>query len=149
LSGGLLSGGLLWGGLLPGEPEPGERASGDPAPAETESAETEPAETEPAETEPSDAGLDEPGLRAALEAILLVVDEPVADEVLAKALEQPTARVTAALYALSEEYTAAGRGFDLRRAAGGWRLYTRAEQAQYVERFVLDGQQARLSQAAL
>jgi segregation and condensation protein B len=88
-------------------------------------------------------------LRAALEAILLVVDEPVADAVLAGVVQQPTERVTEAMAALSAGYTAEGRGFDLRRAAGGWRLYTRPEYAAYVERFVLDGQQARLTQAAL
>jgi segregation and condensation protein B len=53
------------------------------------------------------------------------------------------------LRTLSDDYTAAGRGFDLRSVAGGWRLYTRAEHAPVVERFVLDGQQAKLSQAAL
>jgi segregation and condensation protein B len=88
-------------------------------------------------------------LRAALEAILLVVDEPVTDVVLAQILDQPTERVAALLEELSAEYTAAGRGFDLRRAAGGWRLYTRPEYAGYVERFVLDGQSVRLTQAAL
>lgn len=88
-------------------------------------------------------------LRPAIEAILLVVDEPVADVLLAQILEQPTDRVTTTLRELSDEYTAQGRGFDLRRAAGGWRLYTRQEYAPYVERFVLDGQQARLTQAAL
>ncbi len=88
-------------------------------------------------------------LRPALEAILMVVDEPIADVVLAQILEQPTERVTATLAALAEEYTAEGRGFDLRRAAGGWRLYTRPAYAAYVERFVLDGQQTRLTQAAL
>jgi segregation and condensation protein B len=88
-------------------------------------------------------------LRAALEAIMLVADEPVSETVLAGVLAQPSGRVAAALAELSAEYTAAGRGFDLRQAAGGWRLYTRAEQAAYVERFVLDGQQARLTQAAL
>ena len=88
-------------------------------------------------------------LRAALEAILLVVDEPVGELVLAQAVEQPADRVAGTLATLSQEYAATGRGFDLRRAAGGWRLYTRPEQAAYVERFVLDGQQARLTQAAL
>lgn len=88
-------------------------------------------------------------LRPAIEAILLVVDEPVADVLIAQILEQPTDRVTTTLRELSDEYTAQGRGFDLRRAAGGWRLYTRQEYAPYVERFVLDGQQARLTQAAL
>ncbi|MFC6077120.1 SMC-Scp complex subunit ScpB [Microbispora bryophytorum] len=88
-------------------------------------------------------------LAAALEAILMVVDEPVAEVTLAQVLERPTAEVAAALRALSEEYTAAGRGFDLREVAGGWRFYTRAEYAALVERFVRDGQQARLTQAAL
>jgi segregation and condensation protein B len=94
-------------------------------------------------------GLDRAALRAALEAILLVVDEPVAEPVLAETVATSPERVADALAELSAEYTCAGRGFDLRRAAGGWRLYTRAEQAPYVQRFVLDGQQARLTQAAL
>jgi segregation and condensation protein B len=104
-----------------------------------------------AEPEPATALalVDDAELRAALEAILLVVDEPVTDVVLASALEQPTDRVAAALDALSRRYTEMGHGFDLRRAAGGWRLYTRPEYARYVERFVLDGQQTRLTQAAL
>ncbi len=88
-------------------------------------------------------------LRPALEAIMLVVDEPVAEELLAQVLERPREEVVAGLESLSAEYTASGRGFDLRRAAGGWRLYTREEFAPFVERFVLDGQQARLTQAAL
>ncbi len=90
-----------------------------------------------------------PGLKAALEAIMLVVDEPVAEVTLAQVLERPTHEVAAALRELSEEYTAAARGFDLRQVAGGWRYYTRADCAQLVERFVRDGQQTRLTQAAL
>ncbi|WP_307873308.1 SMC-Scp complex subunit ScpB [Paractinoplanes tereljensis] len=92
---------------------------------------------------------DDAELTAALEAILLVVDEPVAEMQLAQILEQPTERVGLLLEDISARYTAAGHGFDLRRAAGGWRLYTRPEYAAYVERFVLDGQSVRLTQAAL
>jgi segregation and condensation protein B len=88
-------------------------------------------------------------LRGALEAIMLVVEEPVGEIMLAQVLEQPTERITALLTALAEEYSTSGRGFELRRAAGGWRLYTRPEYGTYVERFVLDGQQVRLTQAAL
>ncbi len=91
----------------------------------------------------------EPGLRAALEAILLVVDEPVAEVVLAQVLERPRGEVAAALRELAAEYTAQGRGFDLREVAGGWRFYTRADCAPVVERFVRDGQEVRLTQAAL
>jgi segregation and condensation protein B len=90
-----------------------------------------------------------PQLRAALEAILLVVDEPVAEVVLAQVLERPRHEVAGALRELAAEYTAQGRGFDLREVAGGWRFYTRAECAPVVERFIRDGQEVRLTQAAL
>jgi len=94
-------------------------------------------------------GLTDEHLRGALEAILLVVDNPVSPVVLAQVLEEPTNRIEATLTALSEEYNRPGRGIDLRNVAGGWRLYTRTQYASYVERFVLDGQQIRLTQAAL
>ena len=90
-----------------------------------------------------------PALRTALEAILMVVDEPVGEVVLAQVTERPTEEVRSALRQLAAEYDEAGRGFELREVAGGWRFYTRASCAAYVERFVLDGQQARLTQAAL
>jgi segregation and condensation protein B len=90
-----------------------------------------------------------PGLRASLEAILLVVDEPVAEVVIAQVLERPRGEVAAALRELAASYDAEQRGFDLREVAGGWRFYTRAECAPVVERFVRDGQEVRLTQAAL
>ncbi|SCG77337.1 SMC-Scp complex subunit ScpB [Micromonospora humi] len=93
--------------------------------------------------------LDDAELRGALEAILLVVDQPVSELVLAEVLEQAPERVGAMLDDIAAGYTAAGHGFELRRAAGGWRLYTRPEYAGHVERFVLDGQSVRLTQAAL
>ena len=88
-------------------------------------------------------------LRGAIEAILLVVDEPVGSTVLASVLAVPEAQVLAALDDVRRDYDASARGFELREIAGGWRLYTREDFAIYVERFVLDGQQARLTQAAL
>jgi segregation and condensation protein B len=98
---------------------------------------------------PEGAHLGGPQLRGALEAILLVVDEPADPTVLAQVLTTPEPEIVAMLRALQGEYDEAGRGFELREIAGGWRLYTRAEFAPYVERFVLEGQQARLTQAAL
>jgi segregation and condensation protein B len=92
---------------------------------------------------------DGPGLPASLEAILLVVDEPVPEVVLAQVLERPRDEVARALAGLAESYDAQGRGFDLRKVAGGWRFYTREECAPVVERFVRDGQEVRLTQAAL
>lgn len=96
-----------------------------------------------------DGAVEFPGARPAIEAILLVVDEPVSEVTLAQVLERPRDEVLAILNELSAEYTAQGRGFDLRQVGGGWRLYTRSNCAGVVERFVLDGQQARLTQAAL
>ena len=90
-----------------------------------------------------------PGLRACLEAILLVVDEPVAEVVIAQVLERPRDEIAAALHELAASYGAEGRGFDLREVAGGWRFYTREECAPVVERFIRDGQEVRLTQAAL
>jgi segregation and condensation protein B len=90
-----------------------------------------------------------PGLRASLEAILLVADEPVPAVVLAQVLERPRNEVTAQLNELATEYKNQGRGFDLREIAGGWRFYTREDCAPLVERFVSDGQEVRLTQAAL
>ncbi len=88
-------------------------------------------------------------LRSVLEALLLVTDEPVAPVLLAQVADSTSEEVLAALRELAAEYDAQGRGFDLREVAGGWRFYTRAELAPYVERYVVDGQQAKLTQAAL
>ncbi|GAA4782600.1 SMC-Scp complex subunit ScpB [Streptomyces ziwulingensis] len=88
-------------------------------------------------------------LRPALEAVLMVVDEPATEEHLAKILRRPRRRIAEALRELADEYTAQGRGFELRLVAGGWRFYSRPEYAAAVEGFVLDGRQARLTQAAL
>ena len=89
------------------------------------------------------------GLWPALEAILLVADEPVGENILAQVLEVAQAEISAALHELAESYTALGRGFELREVAGGWRYYTRSEFAPVVERFVRDGQEVRLTRAAL
>jgi len=104
---------------------------------------------EEADAEVEDPGLGAPTLAAALEALLLLADEPMTVMDLAAAARQPAEAVEAELRRLSDDYTEQGRGFDLREVAGGWRYYTRAECSPLVERFVLDGQQARLTQASL
>jgi segregation and condensation protein B len=143
-----------------GEPRP---YSGDPEPAETpvdppvdppradeavETADEEPGAESGAlfDAPEAEAG---PSLRAGLEAILMVVDEPVPEVTLAQILERPREEIVTTLRDLAAEYTEQGRGFDLREIAGGWRFYTRDVCAPLVERFVRDGQQARLTQAAL
>jgi segregation and condensation protein B len=89
------------------------------------------------------------GARGALEAVLMVVEEPVDELALASALSLPVTRTRELLADLVADYDQAGRGFELRQVAGGWRIYSRADYHEVVERFVLDGQTARLTQAAL
>jgi len=88
-------------------------------------------------------------LRPSLEAVLMVADQPLDDTTLASAVCYTVAVVAQAMSSLASEYDESRRGFELRNVAGGWRYYTREDFAPVVERFVLEGQQARLTQAAL
>jgi segregation and condensation protein B len=93
--------------------------------------------------------LEDAELGAVLEALLLVVDTPVTVDQLATATEQPAYRVGAKLALMAEELKARDSGIDLREAGGGWRMYTRARYAPYVERLLLDGSRSKLTRAAL
>ncbi|MHA7176023.1 SMC-Scp complex subunit ScpB [Arthrobacter sp. Sr24] len=96
-------------------------------------------------------------VRAALEAVLMVVDEPVSEEQLASVVGLPAATIRELLHELAREYdgytgqgdTVPVRGFELRHLAGGWRIYSRPAYSEIVSQFVVDGQTARLTQAAL
>jgi len=79
----------------------------------------------------------------------MVVDEPVSEIILAQITEVPTEQVLASLMELAASYEEQGRGFELRQVAGGWRFYSHPDLSPLVEKFVLDGQQSRLTQAAL
>jgi len=85
----------------------------------------------------------------AIEAVLMVADEPVEPQLLAQLLEMSPARVDELCEELAAAYEAEDRGFILARVAGGWRFQSHPDLAPYVERFVLDGQPSRLSPAAL
>lgn len=88
-------------------------------------------------------------IQRSIEAILMVVEEPVSEVILAQIIERPTEEILSALLTLSERYESEGRGFQLKQVAGGWRFYSHPDLAPLVEKFVLDGQQAKLTQAAL
>jgi segregation and condensation protein B len=137
-------------------------------PVETEpAAEIEPAvETEPAIEDEQVAGeladegeavdesdlpplADDADLATALEALLLVVDVPAGEELLATTLDQSVARITEALNKMAADLTERGSGIDLRRVGDGWRFVTRDKYAPYVEKLLLDGQRAKLTRAAL
>lgn len=85
----------------------------------------------------------------ALEALLLVAEEPRRSDDLAAALGAPEPVVRQALAELVAFYDETGRGFELREVGGGWRYWTREEHADLIAATVLEGQQSRLSQAAL
>jgi segregation and condensation protein B len=87
--------------------------------------------------------------RRAVEAILMVADEPVEPHLLAQLLEIAPKRVEELCADMAATYEAEGRGFVLIRVAGGYRFQSHPDLAPYVERFVLEGQSARLSAAAL
>jgi segregation and condensation protein B len=107
------------------------------------------------------------GAKAALEAVLMVLDQPATEEELAAGLELTVEGVRVLLAELQAEYNgytvkapereqagtaglgSSPRGFELRNIAGGWRIYSRAAFADIVGKYVLEGQTARLTQAAL
>ena len=86
-------------------------------------------------------------LARSIEAILMVVDEPVTELTLASVLQVTVDQVVEALENLLPSYE--GRGFTLKAINGGWRFYSHPDCSDVVEKFVLDGQQNRLTQAAL
>jgi segregation and condensation protein B len=87
--------------------------------------------------------------RRAIEAVLMVADSPVEPGLLAQLLEASPARVAELCDELAASYEEAKRGFVLAKVAGGYRFQSHPEMAPYVERYVLEGQSARLSAAAL
>lgn len=97
--------------------------------------------------EPAELDADE--LKRVLEALLLVIDTPVTADALAAATEQPVYRVAAKLQLMADELTGRDSGIDLRHTSEGWRMYTRARFAPYVEKLLLDGARTRLTRAAL
>jgi segregation and condensation protein B len=126
---------------VPQEEEPPQ----DPTPADVPAGE--PAPDEPA-AEPLELLAPEE-LHGGLEALLFVMDDPVDEDTLAGALHCSLEQVRSGLAALADGYDQRRAGLTLRRVGEGWRLYTREEHAPIVERYLVDGQRSRLTQAAL
>ena len=120
----------------PQDPTPADVPAGEPAPAPDESG-------EPLQL------LDPVELQGGLEALLFVMDDPVDEETLAAALRCPLEQAQEGLAELAADYDRRRSGLTLRRVGEGWRLYTREEHAPVVERYLVDGQRSRLTQAAL
>ena len=120
--------------------EAGQEQAGDQAGGNTEDSEVETAYVD---------DVDDDELARVLEALLLVVDTPVTAEALGSATEQPVHRITEILQGMAADLNARQSGIDLREAGGGWRMYTRARYAPYVERLLMDGARSKLTRAAL
>lgn len=132
--------------------EPEESDQREPASEpELESDHPEPADESDFESDfpEADSPLDDAELDAVLEALLLVVDTPVTVDALATATDQPPARIADRLQLLAGALADRDSGIDLREAGGGWRMYTRARYAPYVEKLLLDGARSKLTRAAL
>jgi segregation and condensation protein B len=120
--------------------EAGQEQAGDQAGENTEDSEVETVYVD---------DVDDDELARVLEALLLVVDTPVTAEALGSATEQPVHRITEILQGMAADLNARQSGIDLREAGGGWRMYTRARYAPYVERLLMDGARSKLTRAAL
>lgn len=90
-----------------------------------------------------------PSVPAAIEALLIIADEPMPAIELASVIGVPVEEIEHSITVLIAQYAEQGRGFELREVAGGWRFYTALNCAPLIERYVTEGQQARLTQAAL
>lgn len=93
--------------------------------------------------------VDDDELARILEAMLLVVDSPVSAETLGSVTEQPVHRISEILQRIAADLSARESGIDLREAGGGWRMYTRARFAPFIERLLMDGTRSKLTRAAL
>jgi segregation and condensation protein B len=119
----------------------------DPTPPDVPAGE--PAPDGVAEESVEDVVLDSAELLGGLEALLFVMDGPVGEDTLAGTLRCPVEQVRDGLAELAASYDERRAGLVLRRVGEGWRLYTREEHAPVVERYLVEGQRSRLTQAAL
>jgi segregation and condensation protein B len=117
--------------------------------SQNEQAPNEPAMNEQGASDTTQGGPIDAELVRALEAIILVASEPVPAELLGQILGHPVEVIASLCDSLAATYDEAGHGFQLVQVAGGYRYQSHPDVAAYVERYILDGQRARLSGAAL
>lgn len=91
----------------------------------------------------------DPEIRQAIEAILIISDQPVPSVELAAILDLPGERIDSLLDELAADYIASGRGFEIRGGEQGWRYYSSAACNELIASYVKEGRSARLTQAAL
>lgn len=75
-------------------------------------------------------------IQAALEAIIYAADEPATLDQIAKALGVEKAEARGALDLLVANYQTDDRGIEVRKVAGGWKFYTKAQHHDVVRKFI-------------
>jgi len=90
----------------------------------------------PAEPAPDAITMEDAKLKAVLEAIIYVTDEPLTLEQICTAIEQPRDRVIDLLEQLAADYERPERGLSIREIAGGFKMTTKPEHHEAVRRFV-------------
>ncbi|MGH9796023.1 MAG: SMC-Scp complex subunit ScpB, partial [Candidatus Acidiferrales bacterium] len=80
--------------------------------------------------------MDPKELRAAVEAIIYVADEPAPVEQMARALGAEKAEVRAALEELTAFYQSDERGIEMKKVAGGYRFATKVQHHESLRRFI-------------
>jgi len=82
------------------------------------------------------AELDPAQLKAIVEAVIYITDEPLSADQIATALRQPAARIGEVLAELTADYNRLDRGLTLREVAGGYKMSTKPEHHEAVRAFV-------------
>ena len=90
----------------------------------------------PEEPDAPEVSIEDAQLKAVLEAIIYVTDEPLSLDQICAGIEQPRDRVVALLEQLTADYERPERGLSIREVAGGYKLTTKPEHHEAVRRFV-------------
>jgi segregation and condensation protein B len=75
-------------------------------------------------------------IQSSLEAVIYAADEPATLDQISKALGIEKPEVRAALEQLTAAYQTDDRGIEVRKVAGGWKFYTKAQHHDVVRKFI-------------
>lgn len=88
-------------------------------------------------------------LKAIIEALVFVADEPIGARIIADVVDMDRDAVETAIQDLVKEYESRPGGLQLREIAGGWQIATRAEHHEHIRAYLKSKPSAKLSLASL
>lgn len=88
-------------------------------------------------------------LRAIIEALIFVADEPIGARAIADVVDIDREAVEAAIQELAQDYGLRPGGLQLREIAGGWQIATRPEHHEHIRAYLKSKPSAKLSLASL